>query len=279
MRCLALLLVASTSTGFVAPSGGVMRIGHPARLAHDVPGLVALPVPRSSSIMRTRRPVHMREPVDASAKTGGIVAALAACWVAAHLVPLLFSVPPAGALDIVDDDAIYLYPDQGPSQLTYAAALAVTFLSILPTPGMLGLGKGDDVYRGEEETKKKGFGFASLDDVIKTARGAEEADNGKDRGRGRGKRSGKGPKMMVSNEDAASKDWRPDLPTLAVGGESRAGAPRMMAGGERRSLQQRLEERLGKGVFQSLVIATGVLCYPLMAYGVLAKMAERGSVP
>ena len=41
-------------------------------------------------------------------------------------------------------------------------------------------------------------------------------------------------------------------------------------------LQQKLEAALGKELFQSLVVLTGVLCYPLMAYGVLTKMAERG---
>ena len=40
---------------------------------------------------------------------------------------------------------------------------------------------------------------------------------------------------------------------------------------------QLLEKRLGKGAFRAIVICSGVLCYPLMAYGALAKAAARAA--
>ena len=48
-------------------------------------------------------------------------------------------------------------------------------------------------------------------------------------------------------------------------------------GVEELSFQQRMEAKLGKDAFKYLVIATGVLCYPLMAYGVAMKAAARGA--
>ena len=42
-------------------------------------------------------------------------------------------------------------------------------------------------------------------------------------------------------------------------------------------VQQLLEKRLGKGAFRAIVICSGVLCYPLMAYGALAKAAARAA--
>ena len=41
------------------------------------------------------------------------------------------------------------------------------------------------------------------------------------------------------------------------------------------SFQQKMEAKFGKDVFKYFVIATGVLCYPLMAYGVAMKAAAR----
>ena len=40
---------------------------------------------------------------------------------------------------------------------------------------------------------------------------------------------------------------------------------------EARSVQERLEDQFGEGAFKSFVILTGVLCYPLMAYGIAMK--------
>ena len=60
---------------------------------------------------------------------------------------------------------------------------------------------------------------------------------------------------------------------------TRRGSPMMKAGRKSsepeksRSFQQVLEDSLGKGLFKSLVILTGVLCYPLMLYGVAMKNA------
>ena len=42
-------------------------------------------------------------------------------------------------------------------------------------------------------------------------------------------------------------------------------------------VQQLLEKRLGKGAFRAIVICSGVLCYPVMAYGALAKAAARAA--
>lgn len=63
--------------------------------------------------------------------------------------------------------------------------------------------------------------------------------------------------------------------------------PRMLAGRpgrdgkgdsvEEQSFQQRMEATLGKDAFKYFVIVTGVLCYPLMAYGVAMKAAARGA--
>ena len=36
-------------------------------------------------------------------------------------------------------------------------------------------------------------------------------------------------------------------------------------------MQSKLEGALGKDVFQSLVVITGVLCYPLMLYGISTR--------
>ena len=47
--------------------------------------------------------------------------------------------------------------------------------------------------------------------------------------------------------------------------------------GEEQSFQQKMEATFGKDVFKYFVIATGVLCYPLMAYGVAAKAAARAA--
>jgi len=44
------------------------------------------------------------------------------------------------------------------------------------------------------------------------------------------------------------------------------------------SFQQKLENAFGKDVFKGLVVLTGVLCYPLMAYGIIQKAAERGGL-
>ena len=141
-----------------------------------------------------------------AAKPGRIVTVLAGCWVAAHLLPVILAVPPATAVEVVDDDAISLVYDQGGNQLQCAAALAVTVLSILPTPGMFGMNGGDDVYR--EAEKKNRFGFKNLEDVLKAARGASE--DGGDRGSGSrgGKRSGGGPKMAATNGNTPPQDWR-----------------------------------------------------------------------
>ncbi len=147
----------------------------------------------------TPRPAAASTPQMAQSeppKTGGVFAALAAIYVAAHLLPILTNVPPAGAVEALDDDILEL-TSQGATPVPYAAALAVTVFSVLPTPGMVGLGKGDDVY----DKKKKGFGFKSLDDVIETARDATDGDVGS----GGSRRSG-GPKMMAG--DDAPEDWR-----------------------------------------------------------------------
>lgn len=48
------------------------------------------------------------------------------------------------------------------------------------------------------------------------------------------------------------------------------------AAGEKLSLQQKLEEVFGEDLFKGIIFTTGVLCYPLMGYGILTKMAERG---
>ena len=37
------------------------------------------------------------------------------------------------------------------------------------------------------------------------------------------------------------------------------------------SFQQKLEEKLGKENFQTIVVLTGVMCYPLMAFGAIMK--------
>ena len=73
----------------------------------------------------------------------------------------------AGAAGAGLADEIYLdAPAGGITPLQYTA-LAVTALSILPTPGMVGMG-GDDVRKGEA----KSFGFDSVDDVVRAARAA-----------------------------------------------------------------------------------------------------------
>ena len=38
-----------------------------------------------------------------------------------------------------------------------------------------------------------------------------------------------------------------------------------------------MEAQFGKDVFKYLVITTGVLCYPLMGYGVAMKAAARAA--
>ena len=43
------------------------------------------------------------------------------------------------------------------------------------------------------------------------------------------------------------------------------------------SFQQKMEAQFGKDVFKYLVITTGVLCYPLMGYGVAMKAAARAA--
>ena len=116
------------------------------------------------------------------AKTGGIVAALAALWVGAHVMPLLLGVPPAGAVEAIGDEAVS--STSGNFDPRYAAALAVSIFSVLPVPGMFGFGGGGDVYR-DAEKRKNGFGFKSVDDAVNAARGAKE-------GGGRSKRGGKG---------------------------------------------------------------------------------------
>lgn len=81
-----------------------------------------------------------------------------------------------------------------------------------------------------------------------------------------------------------------------IGARGRSPPPRMMVGrpaprpgrggkgdsaercvGEEQSFQQKMEAKFGKDVFKYFVIATGVLCYPLMAYGVAAKAAARAA--
>jgi hypothetical protein len=42
---------------------------------------------------------------------------------------------------------------------------------------------------------------------------------------------------------------------------------------EPRSVQQQLEDQFGEGAVKSFVILTGVLCYPLMAYGIAMKQS------
>eukprot|EP00310_Coccolithus_braarudii_P022586 CAMPEP_0183340180 /NCGR_PEP_ID=MMETSP0164_2-20130417/6823_1 /TAXON_ID=221442 /ORGANISM="Coccolithus pelagicus ssp braarudi, Strain PLY182g" /LENGTH=504 /DNA_ID=CAMNT_0025510281 /DNA_START=87 /DNA_END=1601 /DNA_ORIENTATION=- len=59
----------------------------------------------------------------------------------------------------------------------------------------------------------------------------------------------------------------------AVGGVGGGGGE---GRGEGRSVQERLEDALGKDVFKTFVVTTGVLCYPLMAYGIAMKLAEKG---
>ena len=73
---------------------------------------------------------------------------------------------------------------------------------------------------------------------------------------------------------------------------SRSTTPRMLAGrppeGSRQrgggsrverpsGLQQQLEDALGKNAFRAIVILTGVMCYPLMAYGIAMKAAARAA--
>ena len=58
-----------------------------------------------------------------------------------------------------------------------------------------------------------------------------------------------------------------------AGARGRSPPPRMMVGEQ--SFQQKMEAKFGKDVFKYFVIATGVLCYPLMAYGVAMKAAGR----
>ena len=91
-------------------------------------------------------------------------ALLAASWFAA----LRQAAPPAHAEE-VEADEVYL--DAGTSGITpvQILALAVTFFSILPTPGMLGIGD-DDVQRVE---RRRGFGFSSVDEAIDAARKAD----------------------------------------------------------------------------------------------------------
>ena len=78
---------------------------------------------------------------------------------------------------------------------------------------------------------------------------------------------------------------------LSVRPSARSAEPQMMAAPKRSkgkrdskvnepagSFQQKLESAFGKDVFKGLVILTGVLCYPLMAYGIIQKAAERGGL-
>ena len=88
----------------------------------------------------------------------------------------------------MEADEVYL--DAGTSGITpvQILALAVTFFSILPTPGMLGIGD-DDVQKGGK--KKRGFGFSSVDEAIDAARKADNTAGKKDRRNGP-------PKMLMS---------------------------------------------------------------------------------
>ena len=81
----------------------------------------------------------------------------AALWMAAHSVPFL-TVAPAGAVETALDTAELL--DVPASTIPEAAslqyaALAVTFLSVLPTPGMLGIGKDVSVTDNEATKARK----------------------------------------------------------------------------------------------------------------------------
>ena len=114
-------------------------------------------------------PVHMKQPAEAP-KSTGVVAGIAALWVAAHLLPLLLNVPPASAVEAMSDETVASATQGGLSPTQYTA-LAVTAFSILPVPGMIGFGNGNDVYKDKEANKGR-FGFKSVDDAVKAARGA-----------------------------------------------------------------------------------------------------------
>lgn len=98
-------------------------------------------LPTGREQKRSRSPRMMAGGESAPAGRG-VLAALAVLWVAAHVVPLL-AVHPAGAAETAMDTARVLDvpPEALPEgQKLQWAALAVTALSILPTPGMLGIG-------------------------------------------------------------------------------------------------------------------------------------------
>mmetsp|Transcript_4683 Transcript_4683/g.11585 ORF Transcript_4683/g.11585 Transcript_4683/m.11585 type:complete len:267 (+) Transcript_4683:79-879(+) len=69
------------------------------------------------------------------------------------------------------------------------------------------------------------------------------------------------PRMMVGR------------PAPRPGRGGKGGSAERSVGGQ--SFQQKMEAKFGKDVFKYFVIATGVLCYPLMAYGVAMKAAAR----
>lgn len=92
------------------------------------------------------------------------------------------------------------------------------------------------------------------------ASASSSSDGGGSRKSGAAARS-TAPRMMARGQPGRDK-----------GGKGKGSGKEVQVGG----LQQKLEEVFGKDLFQSLVVLTGVLCYPLMAYGVLTKMAERG---
>ena len=69
---------------------------------------------------------------------------------------------------------------------------------------------------------------------------------------GRRQRIGAAPRMMASERPAAK---------MRRGGKE---PPPL-------SFQQKLEEKLGKDNFQAIVVLTGVMCYPLMAFGAIMK--------
>jgi len=152
---------------------------------------------------------------DAPKNGGSALPAFAALWVAAHAMPIL----PAGAVDAIDDDMIMLDAQAGGLGFIQYAALAVTAISILPTPGMLGLGE-DDVQKGSEQ--KKGFGFQSIDDVIAAARDAGSGDDDKPKGGGRTPP----PKMWVASSAVRTRAGSSSRP------RSLAGGARMMATAE-----------------------------------------------
>ena len=69
------------------------------------------------------------------------------------------------------------------------------------------------------------------------------------------------PRMMAGHSPPQPKQ----------GGKSKGGT------GQDGSFQQKLEQTFGPDFFKALVIVTGVLCYPLMAYGIAQKAAERAA--